>query len=428
MSRRHSSVSPRKPGFSSRSPAPARPQLTLAAESGLYHSSAGTEVAAPLARPTAAQRIRTWLLKDGWPCSVYLASRLLVLLVAGLGVVITHRSLGGELSLFDGQWYLRLARHGYPAHAVQAKSTLGFLPLYPLMIRALATLLSCSLLTAALVIALAGGLVAAVLVQRLAAIWWGEQVGRRAVLLFCLFPGSVVFSLAYAECLTLPLVLGCLLALRSRRWVVAGALAGLASAVEPAALILFPVCLVVAVREIRMAGWQDRSTRTSLLAPLLAPSGLALFAVYLWARTGTPFASYEAQHYGWHQGDPFALLSQPVARKLLHHPVTLFGYLPNLSLWNGILGTIFLVVALVALGRVRSELTSGALLWTWGVGVMTLWSVMSLTNARMLLIGFPAVIVWARITSGRRFAWYFSAQLTLFLLATWLTLAGHMLP
>lgn len=139
------------------------------------------------------------------------------------------------------------------------------------------------------------------LVQRLAAGWWGgEATARRAVLLFCLFPGSVVFSMAYSECLTLPLVLGCLLALRSERWLVAG----FASAVGPAAVILFPVCLAVAWRRIKASSCRDPAARRSLLAPLLAPAGLAIFAVYLWIHTGTPLASYEAQHYGWHQGDP----------------------------------------------------------------------------------------------------------------------------
>jgi hypothetical protein len=385
-------------------------------------------VAAPLSGPAATSRAITWLRSIRWPVVVYCCSRLALLLVAGLDGLITHRSFGAELSLFDGQWYLRLASHGYPAQALHAKSTLGFLPLYPLAIRGLAGVRSWPPVAAALLISFTGGLVAAVLVRRLAAIWWGEATARRAVLLFCLFPGSVVFSMVYSECLTLPLVLGCLLALRSQRWLVAGLLAGLASAVEPAAVILFPVCLVVAWRQVRATSWRDPAARRSLLAPLLAPSGLAIFAVYLWIHTGTPLASYEAQHYGWHQGDPLALLSQPTAEQLTDTPGMVFGYLRNLSLWNGLLGSVFLVAALVALRRVRDELTPGVLLWTYGVGVMTVWSVMSLTNARMLLIAFPAVIVWARVLPGRRYALFLGAEAALFLLASALTLAGIMLP
>lgn len=302
------------------------------------------------------------------------------------------------------------------------------LPLYPLAIRGLASVFAVSPLEAAVLISFAGGLMAAVLVQRLAAIWWGEQTARRAVAVFCLFPGAVVFSMAYSEGLTLPLVARCLLALASRRWLAAGVLAGLASAVEPAAVILFPVCLAVAWHHITVTGRGDRAARRSLLAPLLAPSGLAAFAVYLWWRTGTPLASYQAQRYGWHQGDPFALLGQPVAGWILHHPIAVFGYLANPSLWNGLLGTVFLVVALVMLARVRHELTPGTLLWTCGVGAMTVWSVMTLTNARMLLIAFPAVIVWARCLPGRRFALFLAAETAVFLLASGITLPGSCCP
>ena len=182
------------------------------------------------------------------------------------------------------------------------------------------------------------------------------------------------------------------------------------------------------LRQITVHGWHDRAARRSLLAPLLAPSGLAAFAVYLWWRTGTPFASYVAQRYGWHQGDPFTLLGQPVARHMLHHPLSVLGHLANPSLWNGLLGTVFLVVALVMLVRVRHELTPGTLLWTCGVGAMTLWSVMTLTNARMLLIAFPAVIVWARCLPSRRFAVFLGVETAVLLFATGLTLGGLMLP
>jgi hypothetical protein len=191
---------------------------------------------------------------------------------------------------------------------------------------------------------------------------------------------------------------------------------------------LFAVCLAVAWRHITVSGRGDPAARRSLLALLLAPSGLVAFAVYLWWRTGTPFASYEAQRYGWHQGDPVTLFTQPVTGRILDHPLSVLGYLDNPSLWNGLLGTVFLVVSLVELFRVRHELTPGTMLWTCGVGAMTVWSVMTLTNARMLLIAFPAVIVWARCLPSRRFAVFLGAEAAVFLFASAITLAGLMLP
>jgi hypothetical protein len=405
--------------------------VILRTKDEMERSNVRIRVEPPQPRPKVTQQAAARLGPDTWPILIYTISRFAIYLVAGLDVLITHRPFAAELSLYDGQWYMKLAAHGYPAHALHAKSTLGFLPLYPLVIAGLAYPFSFSsspLLVAALTTSFAGGLITAILIRRLATVWWGEQTARRATLVFCLFPGSIVFSLAYSECLTLPLVLGCLFALREGRWAWAGVLAGLATAVEPAAVILIPVCVAVSWRQGALHGWRDRRARRSLLAPLLAPSGIATFAVYLWYRTGTPFASYEAQHYGWHQGDPFALLSQPIARRLLAHPSTLPGHLLNLSLWNGLLGSVFLMFALVALARARYELTPGVLLWAAGVGALTLWSVMSLTNARMLLIAFPAVLIWARRLSGRRFTVFLGAEVGLFVIASGLTLGGLMLP
>lgn len=113
---------------------------------------------------------------------------------------------------------------------------------------------------------------------------------------------------------------------------------------------------------------------------------------------------------------------------MLDNPETILGHLANPSLWNGILGTVFLACALVALARFRHELSPGVLAWTVGVGVLTVWSVMSLTNARMLLIAFPAVFVWARALTGRRLALFLGVEVILFLFASGLTFAGLMLP
>ncbi|HZC39614.1 MAG TPA: hypothetical protein VE343_03005 [Streptosporangiaceae bacterium] len=409
--------------------------MTLQTQDEMERELIALRVAPPLTRPgialratAIAQRAAAWIRAHSWPILVYAGTRIVLLLVAWLDVIITRHPLAGELSLFDGRWYLAVLDAGYPDYAVHGKSTLGFLPAYPLAIRAVATVTTSSPLVAALLISLAGGLVTAVLLGRLTGHWWGERGARKAVLVYCLFPGSIVFSMAYSECLTLPLVLGCLLALRRRRWALAGAQAAVAGAVEPAAAILILVCLAVAWQEIASAGWQDRAARRSLLAPLLAPAGLAAFAVYLWDRTGTPFASLAAQRYGWHQGDPFALLDQPVAQRLLAHPVSVFGHLGNFSLWNGLLGTVFLLFALRQLWRYRDELSPGTMVWTLGVGAMTLWSVMTLTNARMLLIAFPAVVIWARVLEGRRFRLFLAAETAVFVLASALTLAGLMLP
>ena len=364
-----------------------------------------------------------------WPAAVYAASRLLLLLVSAVLALAGHQPFTREPFRFDARWYLLLAEHGYPTVPLHAKSTLGFFPLYPMVLRTVGWMLVLPVPLAALVTSIIGGLVAAVLVQRLATAWWGERTARRVTLIFCLFPGAVVFSMAYSECLTIPLALGCLLALRSRRWVLAGLTAGLATAVEPVAVVLIVVCLAAAVRELRAAGWRDRAALRSLIAPLLAPLGIGALAVFLWAWTGTPFAVYLAQHYGWHQqNQPLALAGLPVARRILSDHAHLLTHFLTWNILDGVIGALFLAFSIRELVRYRRELTSGALLLTAGIAAVTIWSILTPPNARMLLIAFPAVMIWGRRLSGRSFAVFAGLETVLLIFTSALTFSGHMLP
>jgi len=73
-------------------------------------------------------------------------------------------------------------RHGYPSHVPPGQSTLGFFPLYPLVIVAVSWLLHLPALVAALLISSASGLVGLLLAERLVEEWWGYVAGKKAFL------------------------------------------------------------------------------------------------------------------------------------------------------------------------------------------------------------------------------------------------------
>ena len=58
-----------------------------------------------------------------------------------------------------------------------------------------------------------------------------------------------------------------LIALERHRWLLAGVLAGFATAIGPDAIAIIPACAVAALLELRRCGWRDRDAWRSLIAP-----------------------------------------------------------------------------------------------------------------------------------------------------------------
>jgi len=370
------------------------------------------DVSIPTAPSTLYHRVAAAVSQARFAIAVFVASRALLIVVAFVNGALRHHSFSHELAQWDGLWYRELADHGYPNHVVHEQSTLGFFPLYPglmsLVSRALVIpvahyqILSSTL--AGVVISGLGGLVATVLVGRLAASWWGERTARRAILVFCLFPGSVVFSMVYAEGVMLALAAGCILALQKRRWLLAGVLAGIATATEPEALVLVVVCAVAAALELRRRGLADREALRSLLAPAVSVLGAGAFAVFLWAWTGTPFANLIAQRDGWGEktnvlalGNLAESVVDQLSRRPFNHPTI------NLNLIIGLGGAIVLIALLVLVVRNRHEMSVEAIVWTLGISWLAMTSEYTPPMPRLIITAFPAVIVLARYVRGRAF-------------------------
>jgi hypothetical protein len=335
-----------------------------------------------------------------YPFVVYVSSRVVYLLLAVVVSVGQHWSVKRELANWDGVWYRRLTGLGYPDHVLHVQSTLGFFPLYPMLMWLVQHALICSIFLAGVLISGLGGFIATVLVQRLTAGWWGEEAARRAVLFFCFFPGSVVFSMVYSEGVLLPLVAGCLLALERRRWVIAGVLAAFATAVGPTAVPIILACAVAALIELRRHGWK---ARRALIAPLLAPVGIGAFGVFLWLWTGTPFASYYAQHHQWgEKSNPLALVT--LVLRLINESYFTNSFVHiNLNYIAGLVGAVFLFFALYLLVKTRPRIPAPALVWTFGIAFLAVTSENVPPNPRLLITAFPAVLVVAYYFKGKAF-------------------------
>jgi hypothetical protein len=376
------------------------------------------------ARDGLRSRLAPMVLSVRWPLLVFLASRVLLLAMVWIEHLVRHQGFLAALSDWDGQWYALLALHGYPTHASHLPTTLGFFPLYSIVIRILAGRLTFlgmpfiyDIFAAGVIVSTVGGAVATVLVQRLATGWWGEQAGRRAAVLFCLFPGSVIFSMLYAESLLIPLAAGCILALQNRRWVLAGSLAGLATATATQGLLLIPVCVASAFVQFR----RDREhARASLWAPALSVTGIVAFAVFLWTWAGTPFAYLIAQHYAWHeQADPLALVGLiNLGARNINAPSVEFMFKPV----GYLLGAAVLAVLLAIAVRRRRSMSMEALIWAGGIGLLAFITEHVGPSPRALITAFPALIVAVTCVRRRGFLFLACGCAILLLAASWVTL------
>jgi hypothetical protein len=240
----------------------------------------------------------------GFVLLVYAASRLFYLLAGALlaRVVpvsrfqrITSDVPSGTMNLWshwDGEHYVALAAGGYlqPPENVSP----AFFPLYPLLMRSVAELFGGPVSEGAL--SLWGPLVsllflplALFFVYRIAEDGFGEQVARATTLAVAFFPTTFFLNCAYTESLFLALSAGSLWACRVRKdLLLACVLAALAGATRNVGVFLMAPLFIGWLRDVRYYRW-----RGVYLA--LAPSGLIVYAGYLWWRFGDPLLFYTDQ-------------------------------------------------------------------------------------------------------------------------------------
>ncbi len=256
----------------------------------------------------------------GWryPLAVGLLSRLLTFAVVGL-IGLAEREPGQSLGAaliapfgrWDGIWYQRIADYGYDPTVAHGNGV-AFSPLYPLAMRAVARALDASYLAAGVLISTACFLAALILLHRLIERRSGQHIARTTIWLTAFFPVAFTFSSAYTESLYLLLTVLPFVLLEARRFAGSCLVGVLAVLTRPTGILLVPA---LAVRL-----WRDEGRRLSrgfalrLLPLTLLPIAYVAFGVYLYYRTGDPFATQSAQSAGWGRGANLLLvLAMPIA-------------------------------------------------------------------------------------------------------------------
>jgi hypothetical protein len=273
--------------------------------------------ALPSAAAPAWTRLRVWAdtvrrsLALPWvreTLALFAATRVGFVVVTYVGYVLIQapkystRSVGVTNVLFawdrwDALRYLSIANDGYTSASLTA-----FFPLYPLLIAGVtAPFHGQGAYAAGLVISNLAFLGALLHLRALVAAQWGASVAARAALYLAVFPTALYTFAPYNESLFLLCALGCFLALRQRRWALAGALGALAVVTRAAGILL----LIPFAYE-WWSAWHggDKAKRPRHQATradpgiawaLLLPAALGLYAAYCAARFGDPLAFAHAQ-------------------------------------------------------------------------------------------------------------------------------------
>lgn len=352
---------------------------------------AGPLTPEPSAANSARKGIRQWFLF--WPVFAYLVARGATIAGGAAVDVFTHKSLSADLDIWDGQWFIRGALHGWPshlpmAHGHVARNTTAFFPALSLAIRWLTDLTRLSPLAVGLVISGVTGLTAVVAVGMLVRYYYDSRHATRATLLFAVFPGTFVFSLVYAEGIVITCVAFGLLALLRRQWCLAGLLGLVATAASPIALAFVLSCAWCAGREvIRQRAWR------ALIAPVLAPLGFIAYMAWLLVHTGNLSAWRLTEQGGWKSG-PSILYPVHVATTFLFNPLA-----PTETGQILIAGSVLAVIGAVL--AIREPQPAPVLIYGLAAALMTAVSSPVGLRPRFVMLAFPLVLAYGTRLRGR---------------------------
>lgn len=305
------------------------------------------------------------------------------------------------LTSWDGLWYMRIVRFGYPAFVPagityeQPQARVAFFPAYPYLVRFVDRVLPGGDTFAALFLNAVLGAAFIVLVGLLTRAWFGAHHCRTAMVLCAVFPGSFVLSFAYSEALLVTLAAACLYALHRERWLLAGLLAAVASATRPNGVAVVAACVMAALLALR----RDRNARP-VMAALLAPVGFIGYQLWIDAHTDESRVWFRVQGEAWKEGASFGLTAIRRTLETFTQPLT--------SPTDMVTAASFLCTLLVVwIAWRRHRLPATAAAYSAVVVILMLLPATVTARPRFIYTAFPlfiAAAVW--LDDPRRREWW----------------------
>ncbi|WP_405945048.1 mannosyltransferase family protein [Streptomyces sp. NBC_00932] len=280
------------------------------------------------------------------------------------------RAAGPLLAPFqqwDWYFYLHIAKDGYfPGQGEFLRSTLdhreAFLPGFPLVLRAVHTVVT-NWTAAGLLISFAAGAVAVLALSRITRLHLPDHgAGRRTVAFLLLSPCAIFLAAGYTEALFLALALPAWLAAQRRNWPLAATLTALATAVRVNGLFL---AAAIALHFLLTARTGRQWRQLPWLALPAVP--VALYSGFLHAHTGDWMAWKHAEEHGWNRTfhAPWEAWSNTWHAAFTHAQTTGYAVMFQAELLAMVAG-LALVAFLVRQRRWAEALYMGLTLWALG--------------------------------------------------------------
>lgn len=286
---------------------------------------------------------------------------------------------------WDFGYYQKIAEFGYSGE----DGSIAFYPLFPWLIRLVASI-SGSYLAGALIVSGIACVVAAILLRRLVQLDYPASVAMRSVWFFLIFPTAYFLHVGYSESLFLALALASILAARVERWWLAGLLGAFCWMTRGTGAILVLALAIEATQQY----CTTRRWKWQWLWIAVVPLGFAIYLLINWHVSGDALAFLQTRKISFEQW--FAWPSVGIRHAISAHYLT-----PNEAEMVGsqelqfvALGFVCMIISWIKLRPVYAVWMTGT--WLLFTAVNFLQSV-----PRYTLTMFPIFILFALLARNR---------------------------
>jgi len=300
---------------------------------------------------------------------------------------------------WDAQHFLFLSEKGYSKDQISNQ----FLPLLPLTISAVSVITRNSFFTGMLVSNIAS-LIAFYFLYKLVNLLHGKKIAFDSLIFLFAFPVSFYLSLIYTESIFLALVCSSFYFLYKRNYLLVALISffiPLERIVGVFIIIPFVTFYVFEEKQFTLKSQVADIVKSFLskkfillFTPLL---GFLSYFIYIFSKTGNPFALFDALRYSVIKTSVFYMLKPLSFLQFLFSNITLHGF--NTS----IIDRLFLLFFLIMLYPIYKKTNKTFFVYSLIMGLFFILVGMTMSYTRHLLIVFPVFVTLAILLKDEKY-------------------------